>query len=119
MTGVGWRQLPLALTALWACSARPALPEGEPGIRGIITAVQGETVRIEAQPEDSAGSDKAVVRLLPSTRIFRGQERVGSEAIRVGQRAGAWFSGPVMESYPVQARAAAIVIDAEPGGSGE
>jgi hypothetical protein len=28
----------------------------------------------------------------------------------------AWFSGPVMESYPVQATAATIVVEADSGG---
>ena len=93
--------------------ARSAVPAGAPSITGVVTDLQPDgRIRIEERPADSAGSNKAVVRLTADARIVH---RTGApavlEAIRNGTRVSAWFTGPVMESYPVQATANVIVIE--------
>ena len=93
--------------------ARAALPADAPSITGIVTDVNADgRIRIEERPDDSSGSAKAVVRLAENATIL---DRTGSpaarDAIRNGTRVSAWFTGPVMESYPVQATANVIVIE--------
>lgn len=111
----------LALAALVACTGgqQATVPDGPPSIRGTVTALdqQGERIgvlRIEEVPADSSGSDKASVRVGGRTRIYRREgevlRRIEFRQLRVGQRAEAWFTGPVMESYPVQATAEVIVV---------
>jgi hypothetical protein len=87
-------------------------------IRGNITELQQadgvvNTVRIEGELEDDTQYDRAMVTITDETRIFRqeGQERVAATVTDLqGQRVEADFTGPVMESYPVQATASEIVI---------
>ena len=90
---------------------------GPPSIEGRITAVErsGErigTIRVEANPSESSGSDKAVVRITQSTEIRRGDStRVDFIVLSSGLWVRVWFVGPVRESYPVQADAGRIEID--------
>ena len=92
----------------------PVVPES---IAGRVTRVQrsGErigSVRVEAQPLDSAGSAKAVVRITQRTAVMGASStRRDFNALQVGQWIRVWFMGPVRESYPVQADARTIVID--------
>ncbi len=88
-------------------------------IRGNITDIRQangtiDTVRIEGALEDDTQYDRAVVTITEQTRILKqeGQERVPAtaEELKVGQRVEADFTGPVLESYPVQATASEIVI---------
>lgn len=94
--------------------------EGDPDIRGTITDVSsgsGEilgSARIEGTIEPDTSYDAAVVRIDSDTEIFR---TVGGELteasfsdLSVGQQVEAWFTGAVADSYPVQAKAARIVI---------
>lgn len=112
----------LLLAVFAACSSRSAdeaAPATDPDIRGVLTkvnvAVEPRTVLVEEKPEESSGSPKASVRLTPETRILkRAAGEVGPAApedLAVGQTVSVWFSGPVMESYPVQAAAATLVIE--------
>ena len=108
--------LVVALTT--ACApAAPRSVAGPPSIEGRITAVERSgdgtgTIRVEANPSESSGSDKAVVRITPSTEIQQGDSaRVNFNALSKGLWARVWFVGPVRESYPVQADAGRIVID--------
>ena len=90
---------------------------GPPSIQGRVTAVNraGErigSIRIEANPSESSGSDKAVVRITQDTEILRDDStRADFTALSNGQWVRVWFTGPVRESYPVQADAARIQID--------
>jgi hypothetical protein len=87
-----------------------------PSIRGTITRAGGDRILVEEEPLDSSGSAKANVRLTASTRVLRGSgEAARRRDLRVGQQVSAWFDGPVMESYPVQARASAVRIETEDG----
>lgn len=112
----------LLLVVVAACSSRSAneaAPATEPDIRGTLTkvnvAVEPWTMLVEEKPEESSGSAKASVRLTPETRILKRAAgevgRAAPEELAVGQTVSVWFSGPVMESYPVQATAATLVIE--------
>ncbi|HEY5639655.1 MAG TPA: DUF3221 domain-containing protein [Dehalococcoidia bacterium] len=112
----------LALALLGACTydgdAAPA-PD-DPDIRGAITSISAGSgdvigsVRIEGAIHQDTEYDKADVRVDSDTEILR---RVGNAMmdatfadLAVGQTVEAWFTGPVAESYPVQAKASQIVI---------
>ena len=116
----------MALPAVAACRADPndatpsrdaraAIPASAPSITGVVTSVQAERrLRIEENPDESAGSAKAVVRVTDDAIVLtRGGSTTSFQAIRTGMRVSAWFSGPVMESYPVQTTANVIVIESE------
>lgn len=99
-------------------SRADAAPNGPPSIRGTITSVsplagQG-VILVEERPQDRAGSEKASVTVSASTRIYRGRISGSTKGsfsdLRNGQVVEAWFAGPVLESYPVQATASVIVI---------
>jgi hypothetical protein len=94
-------------------NARATIPAAAPSITGVVTDVGSDSrIRIEERPTDTSGSAKAVVRLAENAAILT---RAGSPAtfgaIQTGMRVSAWFIGPVMESYPVQATANVIVIE--------
>ncbi|HEX3157746.1 MAG TPA: DUF3221 domain-containing protein [Gemmatimonadaceae bacterium] len=112
----------LLLAATTACSAQPGaelalgslpeIPPMQPSIAGTITSVDGERVRVEERPSEPSGGKKALVRLTERTQLLR---RDGSAAtvadLVLGTRVSVWFVGPVMESYPVQATARAVVLE--------
>lgn len=78
----------------------------------IERAGERRSIRVEANPAETSGSDKAVVRITPETQILRGDSAsadFGSLALQQWVRV--WFIGPVRESYPVQADAALVQID--------
>ena len=65
------------------------------------------------------GGDKAFVTVDAGSQILRrareGYAEAAFDALELGQVVDVWFSGPVAESYPVQAGAKAVVIS-EPAG---
>jgi hypothetical protein len=103
--------------AVLSCTSAPRAPEGPPSIEGRVTAMNraGDrigSIRVEANPSDSAGSDKAVVRITQGTQIIRSDStRTDFNSLSNGQWVRVWFIGPVRESYPVQADAARVEID--------
>jgi uncharacterized protein DUF3221 len=114
--------LVLPLLVLLSCSVRSASeapPATDPDLRGTVTradlSAEPPAVLVEEKPEETTGSAKALVRLTEETRILRrvgdGVERAALEDLAVGQTVSVWFSGPVMESYPVQGTAAAVVME--------
>jgi hypothetical protein len=106
----------MTLGGLCACS--PTLPSREPDIRGTITSIvrsgnQG-TMRIEAEP-GATGDAKAAVTITAATTLLRAVDGASPEPITLddiaeGMSADAWFTGPVAESYPVQATGEAILV---------
>jgi hypothetical protein len=107
----------------------PSLPSSEADIRGVVTEVgrmpqegngggsAGEgigVVLVEKNPDEEAGSQKDSVTIAKSTELFerRGRDlaRMRFDDLKVGQRAKAWYTGPVAESYPRQATASLIVV---------
>ena len=115
------RLIIIALLAI-ACSSATTreLPSTPPSIIGQITHVNraGEkigSIRVEAQPGDSAGSEKAVARVGQGTPVVGiGGKAADFNALQVGQWVRVWFTGPVAQSYPVQATASAVAIDSLP-----
>ena len=108
----------------WACPNRPA--DGPPGtapdLRGTITrAGEGEEGRllVEERPGEASGSNKASLRLTPATRLWartaEGVRPAERAEFTVGQTVSVWFEGPVAESYPVQATAGTLVLEAGDG----
>ena len=94
----------------------PRAPTSPPSIEGRVTAVDraGErigSIRVEANPAETSGSDKAVVRITQATAIVRDSVRTDFGSLAPGQWVRVWFIGPVRESYPVQADAALVQID--------
>ena len=121
---------PLLLAAVpGACRTTTALPERPPDVTGIVTqvvAAQGPdaigTLRVEENPADSSGSAKYVLTLTHETilvvRPGEVTEEIGFGDMVVGQRVEAWITGPVRESYPMQADAShVLVLNQRPGGS--
>ena len=111
------RLLPLTAILLGCTPTTPRAAVGPPSIEGRVTAVDqaGErigSIRVEANPSESSGSDKAVVRITQGTEIVRGDSTRGHfNGFSRGQWVRVWFTGPVRESYPVQADAARVQID--------
>ncbi len=88
------------------------LPEAPADLRGIVTAREAGSVRVEVNPTEDDGSAKAVVELDRSTRVlYRNGEVTSSQELTIGHNVSVWFTGPVRESYPVQGEAATIVIE--------
>ena len=109
----------VALLAALGCAPNGGtLPNDAPFMSGTITTIgrvaEGWRVRVEERPQDVSGSAKGVFRVGDGTIVRRPDgSRVRAEDLREGQRVRVWVTGPVMESYPVQAGARAIVVDAE------
>ena len=96
---------------------RPQPPDRDPDIAGPVSAVRSPgdgrdgAVRID---EGSGAFDAAQAAVDGDTDVLRrtagGYERTGLGDLHAGERAEVWFEGPVAESYPVQARAGAVVF---------
>jgi hypothetical protein len=113
-----------------ACGGAPGEPE-QPGalnaavpaeaasIIGTVTQLEragGEArILVEQEPTRSAGYPKAWIRVTSRTRILArtdGSTAGGSIAdLARGARVQAWFTGPVAESYPVQAVAGTVLVE--------
>jgi beta-N-acetylhexosaminidase len=69
---------------------------------------------VEGEKGKDVGYDKASVKVTDKTTIKKlvGKERKDAkfEDLKVGSKVAAVFTGPVLESYPVQATAKEIVI---------
>lgn len=72
------------------------------------------SILIEGVKEPDTKFDRASVRVTDETKIFvqrdKGRRQASFDDLRAGERVEARFTGPVMESYPVQANASEIVI---------
>ena len=86
-----------------------------PDIRGTITGValtdNGATLSIEGQLEEDTSYDRASVTVNQQTQISSQQGgTLTLDDLQDGVQVEACFTGPVMESLPVQATASGIVI---------
>lgn len=101
--------------ALTACSTAGP-PTEDPSIRGVVSTVDlnaGGTgsILVEGALEDDTSYDRASVGITSSTRVFADDgTRAQAGDIAVGSRVEVWFTGPVAESYPVQATASDVRI---------
>jgi len=104
----------LAAALLTGCSA--PTPSGDPAIRGTISSVsEGPDgiagILVEGPIADGTTLDKAALSITDKTRILSASdEEVGADALGVGMRVEVWVTGPVAESYPVQADADIVRI---------
>ena len=109
----------LPLVMVLACSRADAPPQ-PPDITGEITQLTviagGLSLRVEETPSEITGGAKAVVRTDGATRWSgvagaTGEIRTGAPAgIHTGIRVQVYFDGPAAMSYPVQAKAALVVL---------
>ena len=104
-------------------AGEPAAVPAPADVRGAITSltlaeggagdVMG-TILIEGVLEEDTSHDRASVTVTNQTLILDNRsgesQAMGFQVLEVGQRVEARFTGPVMESYPVQATASEIVI---------
>lgn len=77
---------------------------------------QLRSVLVEDVPGAAGGGgDKSVVTILVGARVLRrgaaGVVPAGFDDLRVGQQVSAWFDGPVLNSYPTQAKGAVLIIE--------
>ena len=86
-------------------TAKPA------NIRGVVTHVAPNEIRVEADAKEFRGA-KAVVKITGTTEIRDAAGKpVAASAIREGQMVSVWFGGAVAQSYPLQTEAVTIVIE--------
>lgn len=101
------------LAMLGGCSPSP--PKDAPSISGVIaTVTPGYGSLGTILVEGSGEYDKASVTISASTTMLRevegGYERATFEDLQAGMAVDVWFTGPVAESYPVQASAKALTV---------
>lgn len=111
------RTLPLLLAAVVALPALAGCAKPEPpDIRGKITHFaeipNGVAILVEGKVAEGTTYDKASVTVNKATEVVREgkDDDVGIKALSAGQTVEVWFTGPVAESYPVQAAAEKVVI---------
>ncbi|MBC7259154.1 MAG: hypothetical protein H5T65_07885 [Chloroflexi bacterium] len=113
----------LMLIAALLAGCKPAAPSADYDIKGNISNVEpadGQLadvlgrIRIEGEKVEGNRYDKAIVAVSKSTRIWEkkgdGYVKASWDDLQFGALVTARFTGPVMESYPVQASASEIVI---------
>ena len=119
-----------ALAVMLACliagcqmgkTAAPASPD----VRGKITSVSGSaaagSIFIDGTALETSTLDKASVRIESRTEILRQRNgkvvKAAFSELRVGELAQATFTGPVLQSYPVQGTARQVVILTDSAGN--
>ena len=109
-----------AALVLAACAtAQPARPDGAPAFRGVVAEVTHHATGsgVRADPLTGGAACGLVATVDAATRVLRrasdgSLDAVGAEAVSVGDTVEVYASGPVAESCPMQARAAALVLTA-------
>ena len=103
--------------ALVACTPNASPPDAEPTLRGVIVAVtpgdEGGTIRVVWH--ESVGNrmelDAADLTVEPGTDIFsEGGSPIDFADLDERDVVQVWITGPVAESYPVQATADAVEV---------
>lgn len=78
------------------------------------TGTPMRTVLVEEKPGTTSGDAKSVMKVPRETRLLRrtgtSYIEIGFDALRTGQRVEGWFEGPVMQSYPTQGTAKALIV---------
>ncbi len=110
----------LGAAVLVGCAGAPMPPGDDPSIRGTVTTVtpgaEGTvTILVDAGAGPRFAYDIASVRLTPDTRVLRstgtnGYEAASAADVALGNLIDVWFTGPVAESYPVQATAGTVLV---------
>jgi hypothetical protein len=106
-------------TAAQPASPSPSAPPSLPAdITGVVKDVSVGTddnalpvLLVVADPGSRSSVDRASVRVTADTIVWTADGVRGAAAdLAAGARVAMWFTGPVAESYPVQATAGAIRI---------
>lgn len=108
-------------TAAQPASPSPsAPPSGVADITGVVRDVTPgadpgtATLLVVADPDVASSVDRASVRVTAQSGVWgtvgEGATKLAVDDLAAGQRVAVWFTGPVAESYPVQATAGAIEI---------
>jgi hypothetical protein len=108
--------LALALLVTSACGGGAANRAAD--IAGIVTSVSGRTdgvtMLVESDPSTPSSGAKASVAVTSGTKITRkaqgGDIAATARELTPGVMVEVWFDGPAAMSYPVQAKALAVVI---------
>ena len=87
-------------------------------IRGEITGISKSpdnkivSILVEGELEEDTSHDKASISIDKSTSIYSatGKDKISIEELKEGMKVEVVFTGPVRESYPVQADAKTIRI---------
>lgn len=113
-----WILLAVALAAGCGMPSGATLPDETPSIEGTIqqsSAIQGgRRILVEASPPVAGREPAAYITVLPGAAVLAGSgetvARASADELVVGVRARVWFTGPVAESFPVQATAGTVLI---------
>lgn len=109
----------LLLSVAVAGCAAPKPPDTAPSIRGVITSVTPGAdgfwvILIEETTPEGFEFDKASLTITKDTEILKpagnGYRVVTLEEPMEGLFVDAWVTGPVRESYPIQADADVVVL---------
>lgn len=108
--------LALALFVTSTCGGAAASRVAD--ITGIVTNVSGRTdgvsVLVESDPSTPTSGQKASVAVTSGTRVTRraqgGDVAATMRDLVPGTVVEVWFDGPAAMSYPIQAKAQAVVI---------
>ncbi len=110
----------LTLMLLLAPTIHANAQDKAPDIHGIADKVKtsvdgkGGSIYVEAPKGAKFAYDKAMIRVNDKTKIQRMNGKLVEDAkfaeIKNGVKVSVWFTGPVAESYPVQATAGRIII---------
>lgn len=109
--------------ALAAGCGQSGPPDSPPSIRGVVTSIDatngGGSMRVVWTQDPMVGEmaeyDAAQVGVSSDTKAWRMTDSGEAESVQfaqivVGDVVEAWFSGPVAESYPVQAGADDVLV---------
>ena len=101
------------------CTSSPQALDTEPYFTGWVTEIhpigeKGTLGQILVEDQSDKLVAKYMVTIKDETLIFKqdGEERrqVTFEALETTQQVQIWFSGPIMESFPMQGTAQQVVI---------
>ena len=101
------------------CTSAPEALETEADLTGFITEIhiigKRDTLgQILVESHADKLVDKYMVTIKDETLIFKqdgeNRRRVAPTALETKQRVQIWFSGPIMESFPMQGTAQQVVI---------
>ena len=97
----------------------PSAPPSAPAdITGTVSDLTGGTgsdplpvLLVVADPGSTGAIDRASVRVIKEAVVWTSDGMRGAASdLAEGERVAVWFSGPVAESYPVQATAGVVEI---------
>jgi hypothetical protein len=102
-----------------ATGCTPRVPDEDPSIRGTIVSVlpaeELGSIAVEAPEPPVFEYDRASIAITDKTTLLRETgdgdiEKISFGEFRLEQRVDVWFTGPVAESYPVQATAGTVLV---------